>query len=175
MSGSNPDIMDLGWEDIRGENAEWAMLTLGPERALDDFVLSLSDADVSARIIRGSRCADKQRTFQEWAAALQFPYYFGYNWDAFEECMGDLEWIDASAVIIFIAQAARILPDSSQDRNILFEILRSAALGRQSRRSAAWNPAAIVRFVVHAADEEELRDLAPVFAKAPLQIRALPG
>ncbi len=34
--------------------------------------------------------------------ALQFPSYFGSNWDAFEECITDLSWLDADGYALLI-------------------------------------------------------------------------
>ncbi len=31
---------------------------------------------------------------EELAEALQFPDYYGKNWDAFDECMCDLDWLE---------------------------------------------------------------------------------
>jgi hypothetical protein len=32
--------------------------------------------------------------------ALQFPDYFGNNWDAFDECISDLSWLNAESFLI---------------------------------------------------------------------------
>ncbi len=34
--------------------------------------------------------------------ALQFPSYFGPNWDAFEECITDLSWLEADGYALLI-------------------------------------------------------------------------
>lgn len=52
--------------------------------------------------IRGNRCADEIAFFREFSAAMQFPWYFGENWAAFDECVCDLEWISFNRIIIAI-------------------------------------------------------------------------
>ncbi len=40
--------------------------------------------------------SNKQRIFEEIAVKLEFPNYFGYNWDALDECLMDLAWTETS-------------------------------------------------------------------------------
>lgn len=44
--------------------------------------------------------ASKQALFATLAAQLNFPGYFGENWDALEECLGDLSWLPVGPVIV---------------------------------------------------------------------------
>ncbi|MBR6863186.1 MAG: barstar family protein [Acidaminococcaceae bacterium] len=50
--------------------------------------------------IRGRLCNTLDYFFREVSAALRFPYYFGWNWNAFDECMTDLEWMNVSSLLI---------------------------------------------------------------------------
>jgi hypothetical protein len=64
-----------------------------------------------ARVIRGRKARTVAGLFDEFAAAFQFPYYFGENWDAFDECLNDLEWLPADAYTVAITNAVQLLQD----------------------------------------------------------------
>lgn len=38
--------------------------------------------------------------------AMQFPDYFGNNWDALDECLGDMDWLPSSGYILVLNDAA---------------------------------------------------------------------
>ncbi len=38
--------------------------------------------------------------FSFYASTLSFPEYFGWNWDAFHDCITDLSWIDDTTIHI---------------------------------------------------------------------------
>ncbi|NKS34932.1 hypothetical protein GS488_04435 [Rhodococcus hoagii] len=55
------------------------------------------------RHVRGRRMPTVAALFDEFAAALQFPYYFGRNKDAFDECLGELaDTVGADAVVLVL-------------------------------------------------------------------------
>ncbi len=64
------------------------------------------------------------------AAALDFPRWFGGNWDALEDCLADLSWSKAAGHVLLIEGAAGLPAD---ERGILVDILASAAASWKER------------------------------------------
>ena len=77
------------------------------------------------RIIQGAKCQTIAGLLTECARALDFPDYFGHNWDALEECLTDLEWLPAKGYILLITDAGCVLPNEEEYETFL-EILRDA-------------------------------------------------
>jgi hypothetical protein len=66
------------------------------------------------------------QVYDEFAAALQFPEYFGENWAAFDECLTDLEWLppEAGYVVVF-TDPLLVLDESPDDFRVLVRTLTS--------------------------------------------------
>ena len=47
---------------------------------------------------------------------MQFPYYFGENWNAFDECITDLDWISGDFYVLIITEAHLLLAQESKDQ-----------------------------------------------------------
>ncbi len=104
----------------------WAHLITIPESDIDDLAAEIQAAKgETVRIVRGQRCQTKERLFQELAAALQFPHYFGDNWDAVEECLGDLGWLDRPRLTLVVSNADQVLQHHDADLATFVNILRS--------------------------------------------------
>ena len=61
-----------------------------------------SHKDSYVSYIRGKRCTDEHAFFCEISSSFQFPYYFGMNWAALDECLCDLEWLKFNSIFIVI-------------------------------------------------------------------------
>ena len=79
------------------------------------------------KVFQGSRMRTKAGLFQEFAAALQFPYYFGNNWDALHDCLEDLQWLPADGYVLFLSDSAQLLAEDHNAVTILLQVLAQAA------------------------------------------------
>jgi len=116
------------WNTILREASGGVHVTTCEEVTLDDAARTAPKGTV-ARVVRGQRCVSKERTLQEWAAAFQFPSYFGNNWDAFEDCVNDLEWLRAPRIVAIVTRADEMLPRSPKDFATMLGILITAQTG----------------------------------------------
>jgi len=72
-----------------------------------------SDAGLVTRIVRGHKMRTWNGVFDEFAAALQFPWYFGENVDALKDCITDLDWLPPQAgYLIAISNPEDVLVDA---------------------------------------------------------------
>ncbi|MBF6356266.1 barstar family protein [Nocardia higoensis] len=81
------------------------------------------------RELRGERMRTVGGLFDEWAAAFQFPYYFGANKNAFDECLRDLDDFlgEAAGYVAVVRDAAELLADQVAEREWFVEAMRDCA------------------------------------------------
>lgn len=70
------------------------------------------------------RHAGKPELLRAFAAALEFPDWFGQNWDALEDCLTDLSWLAAPGHVILIEGSASL---AQEDSAALCSVLADAA------------------------------------------------
>jgi RNAse (barnase) inhibitor barstar len=103
----------------------WAsLLVIPPEKTVTTLIKP--SAGYALRILQGKKCATPSGLFNEFARALEFPEYFGHNWDALEECLADLEWLPAKGYALLMADAQAVIPDDEEDYETLLEVLNDA-------------------------------------------------
>jgi hypothetical protein len=92
-------------------------------------VYQAARADEIVDAVRGSGLSlvriafsEKSVLLKSIAAALEFPDWFGGNWDALEDCLSDLSWRQAGGHVLLFENAK-----SSDDLGVLIDILQSTA------------------------------------------------
>jgi hypothetical protein len=74
--------------------------------------------------LRGSRCLTEDDFFYEVSASFQFPYYFGENWAAFDECICDLEWLSFNSLFIVVDDFERMFNGNRTIQNQFKEYMK---------------------------------------------------
>jgi len=110
---------------LQSTKAPWtSLLMITAEQRAESLVRPLTG--LALRVIKGRHCKTPANLFAEFARALEFPDYFGHNWDALEECLADLEWLPAKGYILLITDAGCVLPGDEEEYETFLEILRDA-------------------------------------------------
>src|SRR5262245_23618135 len=90
------------------------------------------ECSAEAMIVRiPARIPDKHQLLETLARGLEFPSYFGWNWDALDECLRDLSWIQQPRQIVLMHEDIPFQA-GSDNRAIYLDILKEAV--------ATWGP-----------------------------------
>jgi RNAse (barnase) inhibitor barstar len=76
--------------------------------------------------VEGKNITRKEQLLNHTATAMHFPKSFGHNWDALEECLTDLEWVDAEGYVLYYDHIDGLLEAHPDQFETLIEILRDA-------------------------------------------------
>ena len=138
-------------------HGSWAYLLTGDSASGQVFTL-LQRRGAVIRRIRGHHCETKQALLAEWARAFNFPEYFGHNWDAFNDCLTDLDWLPAECYIAIVSDSGDVLPDDDASFATFIKALWSAATTWATPETGDWaRPAIAFRVLFHATAKHEER------------------
>jgi RNAse (barnase) inhibitor barstar len=70
---------------------------------------------------------DKAGLLDALADALSFPEWFGRNWDALADCLGDLSWLPARGYLLVLEHPARLRARAARELDVALDILLEAA------------------------------------------------
>lgn len=84
--------------------------------------------------IEGEKIYDKSSFLQEFAIKFHFPSYFGNNWDAFYDCLTDLEWFDVKNTLVIYPHSTVFKTSCPEDWRIALDILFDAVDYWKQRR-----------------------------------------
>jgi len=90
----------------------------------DDIVEAARGSGLRVTRVGLQRVAGKAALLERVAQALEFPSWFGGNWDALEDCLTDLAWTNAEGHVLLIERAAAVPAD---DLGVFADVLAAAA------------------------------------------------
>lgn len=76
--------------------------------------------------LNGRALATKAQFLTASARAMDFPSYFGHNWDAFEESLNDLTWAPAQGYLVVFDGAGHFAQAQPDEFAVALDILRES-------------------------------------------------
>lgn len=72
------------------------------QKDLQKLKLVLESKNIFFRVLDFSEVDSKQKLMSEFEKKLEFPEYFGRNWDALKDCLCDFSWTDSNGFVFVI-------------------------------------------------------------------------
>ncbi|PTR31552.1 barstar (barnase inhibitor) [Rhodococcus sp. OK519] len=110
------------------------------------------------RHVRGRRMPTVHALFDEFAAALQFPYYFGRNKDAFDECFGDIADTVGDGAVVVVLDADALLNEQRAELSWFVAAVGHTAASIVLQVRPGQVDAAVDRFAAVGADLPRIAD-----------------
>ena len=83
------------------------------------------DSTSSLFCLNGALCKNEIATLHHLKTLFRFPDYFGYNWDAVDECLCDLEWLSFTGLTILIDRFPHVFNGDPNFQTILLSCIDS--------------------------------------------------
>lgn len=89
------------------------------------------------RGLSGRTCKTSTRYFKQIGATLRFPWWYGHNWAALDECLVNRDFDPSEATSLVISELEHVLEaETRQERDVLFHQFEWLCRGRAVSRMA---------------------------------------
>lgn len=82
---------------------------------------------MSAAVADLAGCHDKEELLARLAVALEFPDWFGRNWDALFDCLADLSWLPDGDHVFVLLDTAELRRHAPEAFDTALSIMQDAA------------------------------------------------
>ncbi len=89
----------------------WECVHFSSAREVDHALDAFNEEGFTVVDIRASAVHAERDLVAVLGRSLQFPEYFGNNWDALDECLADLSWLPAGGYVVCFYGAEQIWRD----------------------------------------------------------------
>ncbi len=76
--------------------------------------------------LEGEKIEKKEQFFNHAAVTMKFPGGFGKNWDAFYDCLTDMDWIEAQGYLIYFDHTDAFEEHHESELETAIEIFQDA-------------------------------------------------
>jgi len=133
------------WSNLFKSSTKSGVYTVTSPKNLPDIEQSARVYGLVFTYVDLSGVVTKDAFLQVVSRALQFPDYFGINWDAFEDCLRDLSWFSSRGYVLVIANIEEF------GKNVPRELKTAKSIFRST--TEFWREREIPFFVLLVKDE----------------------
>jgi RNAse (barnase) inhibitor barstar len=109
-----------------------------PQHGIGDLSAAADNRHMALFRVELEHIESKEAFLAQVARALHFPVWFGDNWDALEDCLTDLSWIDAASYVVILAHADPFRTSDETGFLTALRIFQSAAEYWRKERVPLW-------------------------------------
>lgn len=109
-----------------------------PRTGMADLLSAAAASGIAIFRIDLAAVRDKDELFEHLAGALEFPDWFGHNWDALADCIGDLSWLPASGFLILLEHCDGFRAGNSIDFATALAVFSAAAAAWREEHVPFW-------------------------------------
>lgn len=103
-----------------------------------ELLASAMALDFAAASIDLAGCTEKEEALSRFQAALKFPEWFGGNWDAFADCLGDMSWWPAAGYLLLLEHADGWREADPEEFDTALAIIEGAAQAWAAQHKPFW-------------------------------------
>ncbi len=103
-----------------------------------EIVAAATTAGLRAYKIDLAKAHGKSGLFDAFAKALRFPEYFGKNWDAFNDCLSGLSWLDGRGWVLILSNCRPFATHHEADFDMTLDLLEGVVATWQEEGRPFW-------------------------------------
>lgn len=98
-----------------------------PQQGMAALLSAAKTAGFATHQVDLSSVRDKTALFRRLATALEFPGWFGHNWDALADCLSDLAWLPADGYVLLLEHCDGFQTSHADDFDTSLQVFAAAA------------------------------------------------
>lgn len=152
----------------------WVFLLNTQKNTFDEMLIRFRKEEARRNIgvlLRGGKMQNIPDLLKEIAASLQFPSYFGENWNALQECINDLSWLPGDNYFIGINDIHELLiEETAADLKAFLKLMDDTAKtwGKDLDLGEAWGRPAKPFHIVLQYESEFKKIISEKFVGLPI-------
>lgn len=108
------------------------------QKDLPRLLSAASAAGLAVRRINLDGVRGKDALIDRVSAVLSFPEWFGRNWDAVADCLGDLSWQPTPDFVLTLEKSEELRTYAGNEFSIAIEILTAVATTWREKGHSFW-------------------------------------